>query len=93
LDTKAATGPKAEDFTRAHAFTATFKTFLKAGSPRRSSLPSSTLTSVLPIWVLPGAQAPYIGRKTAAMAERGLIILALPHGHPFVNSHDEVLAT
>ncbi|HET8694128.1 MAG TPA: MFS transporter [Aquabacterium sp.] len=39
-----------------------------------------------------GVLAQYIGRKSAAMVEMGLIVLALLYGYFFVNSHDTVLA-
>jgi NNP family nitrate/nitrite transporter-like MFS transporter len=39
-----------------------------------------------------GVLSQYIGRKSAAMAEMGLIILALLFGYYFVNTHDRVLA-
>ncbi len=39
-----------------------------------------------------GVMAQYIGRKSAAMVEMALIIVALMYGYFFVNSHDEVLA-
>ncbi len=39
-----------------------------------------------------GVMAQYIGRKSAAMVEMALIIVALMYGFFFVNSHDEVLA-
>lgn len=39
-----------------------------------------------------GVMAQYIGRKSAAMVEMGLIILALLFGYFFVDTHDEVLA-
>ena len=39
-----------------------------------------------------GLLAQYIGRKSAAMVEMGLIILALAFGYFFVNTHSEVLA-
>ena len=39
-----------------------------------------------------GLLSQYIGRKSAAMVEMGLIVLALLYGFFFVNSHDRVLA-
>ena len=39
-----------------------------------------------------GLLAQYIGRKSAAMVEMGLIILALAFGYFFVDTHNEVLA-
>jgi MFS transporter, NNP family, nitrate/nitrite transporter len=39
-----------------------------------------------------GVLSQYIGRKNAAMAEMGLIIIALLYGYRFVDSHNEVLA-
>jgi NNP family nitrate/nitrite transporter-like MFS transporter len=39
-----------------------------------------------------GILAQYIGRKSAAMTEMGLIIIALMYGYFFVDSHDRVLA-
>jgi len=39
-----------------------------------------------------GVLSKYIGRKSGAMAEMGLIILALLFGYYFVNTHDRVLA-
>ncbi|HET6788159.1 MAG TPA: MFS transporter [Aquabacterium sp.] len=39
-----------------------------------------------------GVLAQYIGRKNAAMAEMGLIVLALLFGYVFVDTHNEVLA-
>ena len=39
-----------------------------------------------------GVLAQYIGRKSAAMTEMGLIVLALLFGYFFVDSHDRVLA-
>jgi len=39
-----------------------------------------------------GLLAQYIGRKSAAMVEMGLIVLALIYGFFFVDSHSEVLA-
>lgn len=39
-----------------------------------------------------GVMAQYIGRKSAAMVEMALIILALLFGYFFVDTHDEVLA-
>jgi len=39
-----------------------------------------------------GLLAQYIGRKSAAMGEMGLIVLALAFGYFFVDTHSEVLA-
>jgi NNP family nitrate/nitrite transporter-like MFS transporter len=39
-----------------------------------------------------GLLAQYIGRKSAAMVEMGLIVLALIYGFVFVDTHSEVLA-
>lgn len=39
-----------------------------------------------------GLLSQYIGRKSAALVEMALIILALAYGYFFVNSHDEVIA-
>ncbi|HYR24245.1 MAG TPA: MFS transporter [Aquabacterium sp.] len=39
-----------------------------------------------------GLMSQYIGRKSAALVEMALIILALAYGYFFVNSHDEVIA-
>jgi NNP family nitrate/nitrite transporter-like MFS transporter len=39
-----------------------------------------------------GLLSQYIGRKSAALVEMALIILALAYGYFFVNSHDTVLA-
>jgi NNP family nitrate/nitrite transporter-like MFS transporter len=39
-----------------------------------------------------GVLSQYIGRKSAAMVEMALIILALLYGYYFVDTHDEVLA-
>lgn len=39
-----------------------------------------------------GLLAQYIGRKSAAMVEMGLIVLALAFGYFFVDTHNEVLA-
>jgi NNP family nitrate/nitrite transporter-like MFS transporter len=39
-----------------------------------------------------GLLSQYIGRKSAALVEMALIILALAYGYFFVNSHDSVLA-
>lgn len=39
-----------------------------------------------------GILSQYIGRKNAAMAEMGLVVLALLFGYVFVDTHNEVLA-